>query len=191
MANSCFFVLKIKSTLKAFQCFFVETLKIKFLSANAKDVYNGGELLKYQTSGSSGMDLRATDVFLPKTKETFILGKDIESYVLQPLERVCVQSGIAMCGLTDEYEIQVRPRSGLAFKYGISIVNTPGTIDSDYRGEIGTILVNLSNEPFEIKRGERISQMIICKITKCNLEIVEELDKTERGDGRFGSTGTN
>ena len=183
--------MKIKSTLKAFQCFFVETLKIKFLSANAKDVYNGGELLKYQTSGSSGMDLRATDVFLPKTKETFVLGKDIESYVLQPLERVCVQSGIAMCGLTDEYEIQVRPRSGLAFKYGISIVNTPGTIDSDYRGEIGTILVNLSNEPFEIKRGERISQMIICKITKCNLEIVEELDKTERGDGRFGSTGTN
>ena len=164
-------------------------LKIKFLSENAKEVYDGGKLLGYQTAGSSGIDIRAVDVFLPATKETFILGKDIDSYELQPMERVVVQTGLAAGGLSDEYEIQVRPRSGLAFRSGITIVNTPGTIDSDYRGEIGAILCNLSSEPFTIKRGDRIAQMIICPIAKCELDFVDDLDNTVRGAGRFGSTG--
>jgi len=164
-------------------------LKIKFLSENAREVYEGGKLLNYQTVGSSGMDVRAVDVFLPATKETFVLGKDVESYELQPMERVVVQTGLAAGGLSEDYEIQVRPRSGLAFRSGITIVNTPGTIDSDYRGEIGAILCNLSSEPFTIKRGDRIAQMIVCPIAKCELEFVDELDDTARGAGRFGSTG--
>ena len=164
-------------------------LKIKFLSENAKDVYDGGKLLSYQTAGSSGIDIRAVDVFLPATKETFILGKDIDSYELKPMERVVVQTGLAAGGLSDDYEIQVRPRSGLAFRSGITIVNTPGTIESDYRGEIGAILCNLSDESFTIKRGDRIAQMIVCPIVKCKLEFVDELDDTARGAGRFGSTG--
>lgn len=164
-------------------------LKIKFLSENAKEVYDGGKLLNYQTAGSSGMDVRAVDVYIPATKETFVLGKDIESYELQPNERVCVQLGIAAGGLSEDYEIQIRPRSGLAFRSGITIVNTPGTIDSDYRGEIGALIHNLSHEPFTIKRGDRIAQMIVCPIAKCELEFVDELDDTARGAGRFGSTG--
>ena len=164
-------------------------LKIKFLSENAKDVYYGGKLLNYQTVGSSGIDIRAVDVFLPATKETFVLGKDIDSYELKPMERVCVQVGFAIGGVPDGYEVQVRPRSGLAFKHGITIVNTPGTIDSDYRGEIGAILCNLSNDPFLITKGERIAQMVVCPIVKCNINIVDELDETERGAGRLGSTG--
>ncbi len=164
-------------------------LKIRFLSENAKGVYECGKLLGYQTTGSSGIDIRAVDVFLPATKETFMLGKDIDSYELKPMERVVVQTGLAAGGLSDDYEIQVRPRSGLAFRSGITIVNTPGTIDSDYRGEIGAILCNLSDESFTIKRGDRIAQMIVCPIVKCELEFVDELDDTARGAGRFGSTG--
>ena len=146
----------------------MHNLKIKFCNENAKNVYENGTLLRYQTTGSSGFDLKAVDIFLPKTKETLVLGKDIENY---------------------EYEVQVRPRSGLAFKHGITIVNTPGTIDSDYRGEIGAILCNLSNDPFLITKGERIAQMVVCPIVKCNINIVDELDETERGAGRLGSTG--
>ena len=103
--------------------------------------------------------------------------------------KVCVQVGFAIGGVPDGYEVQVRPRSGLAFKHGITIVNTPGTIDSDYRGEIGAILCNLSNDPFLITKGERIAQMVVCPIVKCNINIVDELDETERGAGRLGSTG--
>lgn len=169
----------------------MENLRIKFVSQNAKDVYENGELLKYQTAGSSGFDLKAVDVYLPATKETKVLGKDIESYVLKPMERVCVQVGFAIGGVPENYEIQVRPRSGFAFKHGITIVNTPGTIDSDYRGEIGALLCNLSNEPFEITRGERIAQMVVCPIIKCNIMVVDEIDDTERGSGRLGSTGIN
>lgn len=169
----------------------MEDLKIKFVSQNAKDVYENGELLRYQTAGSSGFDLKAVDVYLPATKETKVLGKDIKSYVLKPMERVCVQVGFAIGGIPENYEIQVRPRSGFAFKHGITIVNTPGTIDSDYRGEIGALLCNLSNEPFEITRGERIAQMVVCPIIKCNIMVVDELDDTERGSGRLGSTGTD
>ena len=165
-------------------------LKVKFCSKNAQEIYENGALLRYQTPGSSGFDLKAVDIYLPKTKETLVLGKDIDSYILKPLERVCVQIGFAIGGVPEGYEVQVRPRSGLAFKHGITIVNTPGTIDSDYRGEIGALLCNLSDESFEIKRGERIAQMIVCPIIKCRIKIVEKLDETERGTGRLGSTGT-
>ena len=165
-------------------------LKIKFCSENAKEIYENGALLKYQTSGSSGFDIKAVDIYLPKTKETLVLGKDIEKYTLQPMERICVQVGFAIGGVPEGYEVQVRPRSGFAFKHGITIVNTPGTIDSDYRGEIGAILCNLSNEPFDITKGERIAQMVVCPIVKCNICVVDELDETERGTGRLGSTGT-
>ena len=164
-------------------------LKIKFCSQNSREIYENGKLLKYQTAGSSGFDLKAVDIYLPKTKETLVLGKDIESYTLNPMERVCVQVGFAVGGIPEGYEIQVRPRSGFAFKHGITIVNTPGTIDSDYRGEIGAILCNLSNESFSITKGERIAQMVVCPIVKCNICVVDELDDTERGAGRLGSTG--
>lgn len=168
----------------------MDKLNIKFLSKNAEGIYENGKMLRYQTSGSSGFDIKAVSVLLPSTKESLILGKDIDTFILKPMERVCVQVGFAICGITENYEVQIRPRSGLAFKHGITIVNTPGTIDSDYRGEIGAILCNLSNEPFEIKKGERIAQMVVCPIIKCEINIVEELDNTSRGDGRFGSTGT-
>ena len=165
-------------------------LKIKFCSDNAREVYENGALLRYQTAGSSGFDIKAVDVYVPSTKQTFVLGKDIDSYLLKPNERICVQVGFAIGGVPEDYEVQVRPRSGFAFKHGITIVNTPGTIDSDYRGEIGALLCNLSNEPFKIQRGERIAQMIVCPIVKCDIQVVDELDDTERGGGRFGSTGT-
>lgn len=164
-------------------------LKIKFLSENAKEIYENGALLKYQTEGSSGFDIKVVSILDPITKETKILGKDIEGYVLKPMERVCCQVGFAIGGIPKDYEVQVRPRSGFAFKHGITIVNTPGTIDSDYRGEIGALLCNLSKEPFEIKRGERIAQMVVCPIIKCDIQVVDELDETNRGEGRFGSTG--
>ena len=110
--------------------------------------------------------------------------------VLKPLQRTLVPTGIFI-GLPKGYEAQVRPRSGLAAKHGITVLNTPGTIDSDYRGEIKVILVNLSNEEFVLKPGERIAQLVISKYETAEWEEVEELDDTERGDGGFGSTGKN
>ena len=168
----------------------MQELKIKFISKNAKEIYENGALLKYQTNGSSGFDIKAVSILDPKTKENKILGEDIDGYVLKPMERICVQVGFAIGGVPENYEVQIRPRSGFAFKHGITIVNTPGTIDSDYRGEIGAILCNLSNEPFKITKGERIAQMVVCPIIKCEINVVDELDDTSRGDGRFGSTGT-
>ena len=164
-------------------------LKIKFVSDVAEKIYNSGELLKYQTEGSSGIDLKAVSVFVPETKETITLESDKTNFILKPLSRVCVQTGISIGGLDKNYEIQIRPRSGLAFKNGITIVNAPGTIDSDYRGEIGAILCNLSNQDFIINQGDRIAQMIVCPIIKCNIQIVDEIDATSRGEGKFGSTG--
>ena len=164
-------------------------LKIKFLSENAKDVYGSGRLLNYQTVGSSGIDIRAVDVFLPATKETFILGKDIDSYELQPMERAVVQTGLAAGGLSDEYEIQVRPRSGLAFRSGITIVNMPGTIDSDYRGEIFVGLRNQSGENQTVFEGDRIAQMVILPFEKVSFRIVDSLPESERGNGGCGSSG--
>jgi len=127
----------------------------------------------YETIASAGMDLRAD------------LNEDL---VLKPLERVLIPTGLKI-ELPIGYEAQVRPRSGLAAKHGITVLNSPGTIDADYRGEIKVILVNLSNENFTIKHGERIAQMIIAKHETVTLCEVSELSQTERGKGGFGHTG--
>lgn len=127
----------------------------------------------YATIHSAGMDLRA----------------NLENpVVLKPLERSLIPTGIYI-QLPNGYEAQIRPRSGLAIKHGISIVNAPGTIDADYRGEIKVILANLSNEDFTINDGERICQMIVAKYERVEWVEVDELDETERGDGGFGHTG--
>jgi dUTP pyrophosphatase len=130
-------------------------------------------LPSYETIFSAGMDLRA-----------FI----VESHTLKPLERAIIKTGLFIA-LPVGYEAQVRPRSGLAAKKGITVLNAPGTIDADYRGEIGVILVNLSNEEFTIENGERIAQLVIAKHERANWETVEVLEETERGSGGFGSTG--
>ncbi|MAD97633.1 MAG: dUTP diphosphatase [Flavobacteriaceae bacterium] len=127
----------------------------------------------YETNQSAGMDLRAN------------LDSPI---VLKPLERAIIKTGLFMA-LPAGYEAQVRPRSGLAAKKGITVLNSPGTIDADYRGEIGVILVNLSNEDFVVNDGERVAQMVIAKYEQINWVEVEELNETERGAGGFGSTG--
>ncbi|MDP2721221.1 MAG: dUTP diphosphatase [Bacteroidales bacterium] len=132
-------------------------------------------LPEYQTLASAGMDLRA---FLT------------EPIHLRPLERTLIPTGLYI-ELPLGYEAQVRPRSGLAAKHGITVLNTPGTIDADYRGEIKVILVNLSNEPFEIVNGERIAQMVISTHVQAQWEQVEVLTETERGAGGFGHTGKN
>lgn len=130
-------------------------------------------LPSYATSGSAGMDIRA---FIP------------ENIVLKPLERVLVKTGIFL-ELPLGFEAQIRPRSGLAFKHGITVLNSPGTIDADYRGEIGVVLVNLSSENFTITDGERICQMVIAKHEIVTFEEVNELQESERGAGGFGHTG--
>lgn len=127
----------------------------------------------YETIQSAGMDLRAN------------LDKSI---TLNSLERVIVPTGLFM-ELPEGYEAQIRPRSGLAAKHGITLLNSPGTIDADYRGELGVILVNLSHEPFVIDNGERIAQMVISKFEQIQWQTVEVLSETERGAGGFGSTG--
>ncbi len=131
------------------------------------------ELPNYETSASAGMDLRAN------------LNNPV---VLKPLERAIIKTGLFMA-LPTGYEAQVRPRSGLAAKKGISVLNAPGTIDADYRGEIGVILVNLSNENFTVNDGERIAQMVIAKHERAEWNQVDKLDSTHRGSGGFGSTG--
>lgn len=139
------------------------------------NVVNKGSqpLPKYETPQSAGMDLRA----------------DIEGPILiKPLERKLIPTGLHIA-LPVGYEAQIRPRSGLAIKHGISCLNTPGTIDADYRGNIGVILVNVSNEDYVVQPGERIAQMVINKIEQIEFNLVEELDETERGEGGFGHTG--
>ena len=127
----------------------------------------------YATEQSAGVDLRA----------------HLEAPVLlQPLQRTLVPTGLHIA-LPAGYEAQVRPRSGLAAKHGVTVLNTPGTIDADYRGEIKVILVNLSDQPFEIVPGERIAQMVIARHEQVEWEVVESLSQTERGAGGFGSTG--
>ena len=130
-------------------------------------------LPEYATVAAAGMDLRAN------------LAQPVE---LKPLERSLIPTGLFI-QLPEGYEAQIRPRSGLAIKHGISIMNAPGTIDADYRGEIGVILVNLSNESFIIHDGERICQMVIAQYTQVQWDKVERLDETERGAGGFGHTG--
>lgn len=130
-------------------------------------------LPEYATTASAGLDLRA-NLDNPVT--------------LQPLERKLIPTGLYIA-LPEGCEAQIRPRSGLALKHGISLLNTPGTIDADYRGEIGVILVNISNEPFEVRDGERIAQMVIARYEQVEWEPAESLDATERGAGGFGHTG--
>ncbi len=132
------------------------------------------ELPQYETEGSAGMDLRANLE---------------EEVVLKPLERKLIKTGLFI-ELPLGTEAQIRPRSGLAFKKGITVLNSPGTIDADYRGEIGVLLINLSNENFEVIDGERIAQMVIAKHEQPELLLVQELGDTQRGAGGFGSTGT-
>jgi dUTP pyrophosphatase len=130
-------------------------------------------LPEYATAGSSGMDIRA---FLPGPME------------LQPLQRVMVPTGLFL-ELPEGYEAQIRPRSGLAIKQGITCLNTPGTIDADYRGEIKVILINLSNETVTIQNGDRIAQMVFQKVEKVKLQETVTITETERGAGGFGHTG--
>jgi dUTP pyrophosphatase len=127
----------------------------------------------YATTQSAGLDLRA-NIEAPIT--------------LHPMERRLVPTGLHIA-LPDGYEAQVRPRSGLALKHGITVLNTPGTVDADYRGEIMVLLVNFSNEDFVVKDGERIAQMVIAQYAKATFESVEVLDETERGEGGYGHTG--
>ncbi len=131
------------------------------------------KLPEYSTVYSAGLDLRAE------------LDEDV---LIKPLQRMLIPTGLFV-ELPVGYEAQIRPRSGLAIKHGITVLNSPGTIDSDYRGEIKVILINLSNEPFLIKDGERICQMIISRHEQISWEEVEMLDETERGGGGFGHTG--
>ncbi|MBS9766402.1 MAG: dUTP diphosphatase [Flavobacteriaceae bacterium] len=131
------------------------------------------ELPRYETIASAGMDIRA---FID------------EPIVLKPLERAIIKTGLFIA-LPVGFEAQVRPRSGLSAKKGITVLNAPGTIDADYRGEIGVILVNLSNEDFIVNDGERIAQLVIAKHERVEWDKVSKLDDTERGSGGFGSTG--
>ena len=133
------------------------------------------DLPRYQTELSAGMDLYANID---------------EPITLKSLERTLVKTGLFI-SLPKGYEAQVRPRSGLAFKNGITVLNTPGTIDADYRGEIGVILVNLSSQDFNINDGDRIAQMVIAKHETATWEEVENLDETNRGEGGFGSSGVS
>jgi len=144
-------------------------MKIKVINKSQNKLPN------YETPNSAGMDLRA----------------DIsEPYLLTPGESKLFPTGLYMA-IPAGYEAQIRPRSGLALKHGITVLNTPGTIDADYRGNIGIILINHSHQAFQVNPGERIAQMVIAKCEQAELELVDSLDDTERGDGGFGHTGTN
>jgi dUTP pyrophosphatase len=144
-------------------------MKIKIINKSKHELPN------YATHAAAGMDLRA----------------NIESpIVLKPLERSLVATGLFI-ELPVGYEAQIRPRSGLAFKNGVTVLNTPGTIDADYRGEIKVILVNLSNQEFVVNDGERVAQMVIAKHEQAEWTEVEQLNETNRGAGGFGHTGTN
>lgn len=142
-------------------------MKVKVINRSRFD------LPRYATPLSAGMDVRANID---------------EAVVLRPLERAMIPTGLSI-ELPEGYEMQIRPRSGLAAKHGITVLNSPGTIDADYRGEIRVILVNLSNEEFRIEAGERIAQMVVARHEQVEWEPTEELAESERGEGGFGSTG--
>ena len=139
-----------------------------------KKLSNSVLIPKYETSGSSGMDLAAH------------IKEDI---IINPGDKVLIPTGFSL-SIPNGYEVQIRPRSGLAVKKGITVLNAPGTIDSDYRGEIKVILINLSRDKFTLKNKERIAQMVVCPVKQVLLEEVQELSDTLRGIGGFGSTGT-
>ncbi|NNC53303.1 MAG: dUTP diphosphatase [Erythrobacter sp.] len=132
---------------------------------------HGLDLPAYATTGAAGMDVLSA-----------------ESVTIRPGQRHAVATGLAIA-IPENYEIQVRPRSGLAFKHGITVPNTPGTIDSDYRGELKVILINHGADDFAIQRGDRIAQLVLAPVTQAKWDEVEELDETDRGEGGFGSTG--
>lgn len=132
----------------------------------------------YQTSGAAGADLRAN--LLP--------GDRASGLTLNPMDRALVPTGLSMA-IEDGAEVQVRPRSGLALKHGLTLVNTPGTIDSDYRGEVGVIMINLGTEPYTIAHGERIAQIVVAPVSRADFREVASLPETARGSGGFGSTG--
>lgn len=144
-------------------------MKVKIINKS------NNELPAYETSASAGLDLRA---FIPET------------ITLLPLERKLIKTGLFL-ELPEGYEAQVRPRSGLALKNGITVLNSPGTIDADYRGEVGVILVNISQDNFEINTGDRVAQIVFAKVKQAKWILSEELSETERGEGGFGSTGKN
>jgi len=145
----------------------MEAISINIINLSAN------ELPAYATVGSAGMDIRA---FLN------------DPVTLQPMERALIPTGLFV-ELPDNFEIQIRPRSGLALKQGITCLNTPGTIDSDYRGEIKVLLINLSNENQVIQNNDRIAQMVVAKTEKAVFNLVDKIDETKRGDGGFGHTG--
>lgn len=136
-------------------------------------VEKGVQIPKYESQGAAGLDVRAN------IEESIVLGS---------LERILIPTGIKMA-IPEGYEVQVRPRSGLAIKHGITLLNTPGTIDSDYRGELKVIVVNLSKEAYTIEAQERIGQLVLNRVEQMEFEIVDSLEETERGAGGFGHTG--
>jgi len=139
-----------------------------------KKLSNAVLIPKYETLGSSGMDITAHIE---------------ESIIINPGEKALVSTGFSLA-IPKGYEVQIRPRSGLAAKKSVTVLNTPGTIDADYRGEIKVILINLGKDKFIIENGKRIAQMVVCPVAQVQLEEVEELSETDRGSGGFGSTGT-
>ena len=146
----------------------------KYLPIQIKRLANGEglELPSYQTSGAAGMDVRAA-----------------ASLVVEPMKTVLVPTGFSVA-VPEGFEAQLRPRSGLALRHGVTLLNSPGTIDSDFRGEVGVILANLGQEPFHIERGDRIAQMVVARVERVQWQQVEELDLTKREHGGFGSSGT-
>lgn len=142
-------------------------MKVKVINRSKHD------LPQYETEASAGVDLRANIE---------------ETVTLKPLERALIKTGLFL-EIPENYEAQVRPRSGLAIKHGITVLNSPGTVDADYRGEVGVILINLSQSDFIIEDGDRIAQLVFSKVKQAKWIVVEELTETERGEGGFGSTG--
>lgn len=142
-------------------------MKVKVINRSRHD------LPQYETEASAGVDLRANIE---------------ETVTLKPLERALIKTGLFL-EIPENYEAQVRPRSGLAIKHGITVLNSPGTVDADYRGEVGVILINLSQSDFIIEDGDRVAQLVFSKVKQAKWIVVEELTETERGEGGFGSTG--
>ncbi len=147
-------------------------MKINFRKFNPR---NPAVIPEYKTAGSAGMDVSSSSA---------------EKIIIKPFERVLVPTNLVL-EIPDGFEAQIRPRSGLAFKHGITVLNTPGTIDSDYRGEIKVLLINFGKDNFEINYGERIAQIVIAEHAKVRLTHSDEIKDTERGDGGYGSTGVN
>lgn len=148
-------------------------IKLRFLEGADRKL----PLPSYETSGSAGADVRAN--FPVQSRD---------GVTLAPLERALIPTGLSM-EIPEGFEVQVRPRSGLALKHGITLLNTPGTIDSDYRGPLGIIMVNLGTEPFHIDHGDRVAQLVVAPVVQAGFATVETLSETQRGEGGFGSTG--